>query len=132
MTTKEKKAEYDKIYKAKNKEKAKIQNKILVDAQKDLIRTDIGAYLIAKYKDMKYRTICKRKKPFNLKFSEWELFCYDSSNFNILSDLYDSWIDSDYEYRLSPSIDRINNSKGYELGNMQWLTVYGNSKKGVK
>jgi hypothetical protein len=44
--------------------------------------------------------------------------------------LYDEWVASDYDRKLSPSVDRINPDKGYELENMQWLTHSENSRRG--
>lgn len=43
--------------------------------------------------------------------------------------LYNSWARNNYPRKLSPSIDRIDNSKGYILGNLQWITQQENSKK---
>lgn len=45
--------------------------------------------------------------------------------------LYEDWVSSDYERRLSPSIDRIDTSLGYVLGNIQWITQSENSRKGA-
>lgn len=45
--------------------------------------------------------------------------------------LYEDWVFSGYERRLSPSIDRIDADLGYVLGNIQWITHSENSKKGA-
>jgi hypothetical protein len=44
--------------------------------------------------------------------------------------LYDEWVASGYDRKLSPSVDRIDPDKGYELENMQWLTHSENSRRG--
>jgi len=43
--------------------------------------------------------------------------------------LWKAWADSGYQCSLSPSIDRIDSSKGYVIGNMQWITKSDNSKR---
>lgn len=43
--------------------------------------------------------------------------------------LYGQWKASGYKSALTPSIDRIDNDKGYLIGNMQWLTLADNSSK---
>jgi len=45
--------------------------------------------------------------------------------------LYDEWVKSGYERRLSPSIDRIDSKVGYIEGNIQWITHGENSRKGT-
>lgn len=45
--------------------------------------------------------------------------------------LYEEWVESGYSRKLSPSIDRIDSSKGYVHGNMQWLTHSENSRRGA-
>ena len=45
--------------------------------------------------------------------------------------LYKNWIDSGWRRDLTPSIDRINNRRGYSLDNMQFLTFRQNALKGV-
>lgn len=36
--------------------------------------------------------------------------------------LYRVWVISNYNYKLSPSVNRIDPRKGYDLGNLEWLT----------
>lgn len=50
------------------------------------------------------------------------------ANYNTL---YDNWVDSGYERKLSPSIDRKDTALGYVIGNIQWITHSDNSRKGV-
>lgn len=44
-------------------------------------------------------------------------------------ELYKVWEKSGYENKLAPSIDRINNRRGYMPSNMQWLSLTENNKK---
>lgn len=46
--------------------------------------------------------------------------------------LYDDWVSSGFDKKLSPSIDRVDTSKGYTLDNMRWLTHSENSSIGAK
>ncbi len=50
----------------------------------------------------------------------------------VFLDLFTIWVNSGYERKLTPSIDRIDSNKGYTLDNMQWLTHSDNSSKGAK
>lgn len=45
--------------------------------------------------------------------------------------LFETWKNSGYIRKLKPSVDRIDAVYGYELWNMQWLTLSENSKKGA-
>jgi len=42
--------------------------------------------------------------------------------------IYRTWKESDYARKYSPSIDRVDGSKGYTLDNIRWTTVGENSK----
>ena len=46
--------------------------------------------------------------------------------------LFASWEQSRYQRRLSPTIDRIDSSKGYELSNLQWLSRSENATKALQ
>ena len=46
--------------------------------------------------------------------------------------LYDDWVSSGFDKKLSPSIDRVDTSKGYTLDNMRWLTHSENSSIGAR
>ena len=59
-------------------------------------------------------------------FYDWSLSCKDFNS------LYDDWVYSGFDKKLSPSIDRIDTSKGYTLDNMRWLTHSENSSIGAK
>jgi hypothetical protein len=45
--------------------------------------------------------------------------------------LFQAWEVSDYDRKLTPSVDRINSVLGYEVGNMEWVTHSENSRRGV-
>lgn len=46
--------------------------------------------------------------------------------------LYETWVNSNYDRKLSPSVDRIDTGKGYVLGNIRWITHSENSRLGGK
>ena len=57
-------------------------------------------------------------------FYEWAL---NDNNFNKLFDAYEQ---SGYERKIAPSVDRINSNLGYEIANMEFVTMSENSKRG--
>jgi hypothetical protein len=57
-------------------------------------------------------------------FYEWAL---SNESFN---KLFKEWEDSNYCRKLTPSVDRIDSSKGYTLDNMQYITHSENSRRG--
>lgn len=57
-------------------------------------------------------------------FYAWSL---SDSTFNTL---FDDWVSSGYDKKLSPSIDRKDTNCGYVLDNMRWLTHSENSRLG--
>lgn len=58
-------------------------------------------------------------------FYEWSL---SNDAFNTL---FDEWVSSGYDKKLSPSIDRKDTNYGYVLGNIRWLTHSENSRLGA-
>lgn len=48
--------------------------------------------------------------------------------------LFEAYKDSNWDFKLCPTIDRIDSTKGYIFGNIQYLTQSNNSKKnkGIK
>ena len=93
-------------------------------------------FLMRTYRNMLSRTSGTQKTKAHLYyglellnknvFYSWAL---DSPEFN---KLFKSWENDYYNRRLTPSIDRINSTKGYILDNVQWLTHSENSKKTVR
>ena len=47
-----------------------------------------------------------------------------------LKRLFKEWKDSGYKRKICPSVNRIDSSKGYQLGNMEWITHSENSRLG--
>lgn len=63
------------------------------------------------------------------KFFEW---CKDFENMQAFLTIYFEWASEDFPLGLSPSIDRIDSTKGYTEGNLQWLTFDQNTEKNHK
>lgn len=75
---------------------------------------------IRRYKFIKIEDLCDREK-----FIEWLM---TSSTWKTL---YDNWITSNCELKLAPSIDRVDNKKGYSFDNIQIITQSENSKEAI-
>lgn len=51
-------------------------------------------------------------------------------NSKVFHHLYDNWVLSDYDKKLTPSADRLNDYKSYTFDNLQWMTWQENNDKG--
>jgi hypothetical protein len=60
---------------------------------------------------------------------EFFVWCKTPKNLDTFIALYFDWAMADFPLGLSPSIDRIDPTKGYVDGNLQWLTFDQNSEK---
>lgn len=91
-------------------------------------------FLVRMYRNMKSRTCGVQKMKAHLylglplidkePFYEWAL------NSDTFHSMFQNWEEANYDRKLTPTVDRIDSSIGYEVGNMQWLTHSQNSKKG--
>lgn len=84
-------------------------------------------YLRFKYSEIKKRCTNPReliknpnyKNKLNIDINTfYKLFINNEQYLN----LYKKWQDSGFQYKLSPSIDRIDNNLPYQLGNLQFIT----------
>lgn len=60
---------------------------------------------------------------------ELEVWLFSQENFD---ELYKKWIDSGYQRLLVPSVDRLNDYKGYSFDNIRLVTWGENNKKGLE
>lgn len=58
-------------------------------------------------------------------FYAWAMGC------NAFHRLYREWVESGYDRKLAPSVDRKDSRLGYEVGNMEWVTHSENSRRGA-
>lgn len=81
---------------------------------------------------MRYRnkTITKHKN--HRICSEKEFLNWAKENRNILQILRTDWLKNSKNTKLRPSIDRIDNSRGYEIDNIRWCTLSENASKADK
>lgn len=61
--------------------------------------------------------------------TEWLEWCYKDNNYKKFINIYNQWVQNNFERKYAPSIDRINSSKTYTVDNIQWLTFSENCKK---
>lgn len=70
-----------------------------------------------------YRKLCILPKD---AFYKWALAD------NTFHKLFEAWEKSGYSRKLSPSINRIDSSKGYDFDNIEWITHSLNSSLGAR
>lgn len=99
---------------------------------KEYEKTERG-FLMRSYRNMKSRITGIQKKKAHLyegksllpkeEFYQWA----GTSNF---SEMFEVYKKSGFDQKLAPSVDRIDSSKGYEIGNIRWITHSHNSSLG--
>lgn len=100
-------------------------------------RHSVSRLLSSRYSGIKSR--CTKPRSNGKKYSvngtifltkdEWLKWCYEPNNYKKFIEIYNNWVQSDFKEKLSPSIDRIDNSLGYIVSNLQWLTKSENCSK---
>lgn len=90
-------------------------------------RHTLQGRIYAMYKHME---INHKKKGFdvNLIISQQDFFDFASNN-DKLKQLFNDWINSNFDRKVTPSVDRIDFKKGYEINNLQFLSMVDNLKK---
>lgn len=63
---------------------------------------------------------------------EWNTWCYAPETYKRFMRAYELWVQNNFNEKFAPSIDRVDNTKGYILGNLQWLTKSENCSKYTK
>lgn len=104
-------------------------------AQRKYSKTEKG-FLVRTYSNMLGRVKGLIKNKQHLYLGLEILSREDFYNWSITNPdfkkLLEDYKDSGYDMKLAPSIDRIDTSKGYILGNIRWMTHSENSALGGK
>ncbi len=93
-------------------------------------------FLMREYRNMQSRITGIQKQKAHLylgkhllcreEFYKWAIFHVDF----VL--LYTKWVHSGYDRKLTPTVDRIDSDRGYEISNMEWVTHSENSRRGTE
>lgn len=109
--------------------------------KKHLLKLEMGRHYsfltiwTRRYADMKARTDGQPNKRSNsagkelLSKEEFTKWCTAKPQFIMFMVIYMDWVASGFNPMLAPSVDRIDNSRGYTVDNMQWLTFAENMEK---
>ena len=95
-----------------------------------------SGFLMRTYRNMKSRVTGIQKKKAHLYqglslLNKFDFYTWSAAD-HMFHLLFESWEQSGYCRKLTPSIDRIDSTIGYQIGNIQWITHSENSKKGNK
>lgn len=117
-------------------EKQRINRKKTGNATTKKYEKTRNGFLMRTYRNMKSRVcgVTKNKNHLYLGLSllDKNVFYEFSKSNLVFNQLYIEWVKSGYQRSLTPSVDRIDSSKGYDIDNIQWLTFAENSIKGLK
>ncbi len=95
-----------------------------------------NGFLMRVYRNMKSRVtgIQKEKAHIYLGLSilPKDVFYSWALNDTTFHELFACWVVSDYDRLKTPSIDRIDSTRGYDLDNIRWLTHQENSRLGAE
>lgn len=90
-----------------------------------------SGFLMRSYRNMQSRVTGVQKKKAHLYFGlpllEREAFYAWARDSPEFWRLYRRWVFADYDRKLTPTVNRIDPRRGYEEGNMEWVTHSVNS-----
>jgi hypothetical protein len=93
----------------------------------------ISGFLVRCYRNMLSRVTGVQHQKFHLyqgkSILPREVFYSWALNSERFLQLFETWRNSNFARKITPSVDRINPSKGYELTNMEWVTHSENSRR---
>lgn len=87
------------------------------------------------YSRMRARSLREFDRTYNsynknlMSKKDFKVWCNLKESKASYSKIWNEWKDSGFETKFSPSIDRVNNNLGYEVGNIQWLSKRDNNIK---
>lgn len=92
-------------------------------------------FLVRLYRNMQSRVTGVQKLKVHLYegkslLTREEFYAWSEANAEFHK-LFKEWENSNYERRLTPSVDRIDSSLGYEIHNMEWIPFYENCRRGA-
>lgn len=94
----------------------------------------LDGFLVRCYRNMKSRISGVQKAKYHLykglPIIDKDVFYSWSKQNEFFNEQYKKWVSSGYERRQTPSVDRIDSSKGYLLDNMEWVTFSENCRRG--
>ena len=99
-------------------------------------RKSISRILSHRYTGIKLRCRGTKSRKYRvtgaeyLSKREWQEWCKETEE--KFMHLYKIWEASGYERRYCPSVDRIDNKRGYTKDNIQWLSLAENCRKYTK
>ena len=89
-------------------------------------KSTINSFLSKIYKYMKGRTNgkCTRRPDLykGLPIMPIGVFKSWAKNHSDFLNLYKQWVTNNFDRKLTPTVNRVNSSKGYTLDNVEWMT----------
>lgn len=100
---------------------------------KDCIKSSVKKYRMTKegfvskmYGNQRESSKCRRHKMPEYKLEEFRGWLFAQEKFHIL---YDKWVQNNFDVKLAPSVDRLDDYKGYMFDNIQLMTWEENQRK---
>lgn len=106
-----------------------------MEACKKYEKTKKG-FIMRLYRNMQSRICGIQKVKIHLYKNKYllprsEFYSWSENNKAFLN-LFNEWEKSNYDRKITPSVDRIDSSLGYAIPNMEWVTHSENSRRGAK
>lgn len=115
-------------------EKQRAYRKATKNASTNKYEKTIKGFLMRKYRNMLSRVSGVQSEKAHLYkgksiLNKDDFYSWAKSSFTFI-ELWNKYVDSCYDRKLCPTVDRIDSSLGYDIENMEWVTHSENSRRG--
>lgn len=113
----------------------RLQRKLSGNVHTKKYEKTIPGFLMRCYRNMQSRITGVQSKKWHLYrglslLSRDSFYAWSRNDWEFYR-LWIDWVKSGYDRKLTPSINRIDPGRGYEIGNIEWLTHSENSRLGA-